>query len=126
MNESTGLIKDESLQQPVPPAWRSTIEKIVDSLVCGNFQLVGIECVRSQPLDDAQRLRKGIEQYGRRLTKLPVEAWETSVCLWMGLYWDVFIDLYTEEEGLSDLVLAIRIWELDENLEFEVLSAHVP
>jgi hypothetical protein len=44
----------------------------------------------------------------------------------MRSYWDVLVDLYTAEEGSSDLVLAVRVFELGADFEFEVESIHVP
>lgn len=38
----------------------------------------------------------------------------------------VLVDLYTVEEGASDLVLAMRVYEKRSAFEFEILSVYVP
>jgi hypothetical protein len=44
----------------------------------------------------------------------------------MWSYWDVLVDLYTVEEGSSDLVLAVRVFERGNDFEFEIESIHAP
>jgi hypothetical protein len=41
-------------------------------------------------------------------------------------YWDVLVDLFTVEEGASDLVLAVGVYEKGSAYIFEVQSVHVP
>ena len=71
-------------------------------------------------------IAENIEDYGDQLTSLPKGTWKTSVCLWMEEYWEVFVDLYTEDEGASDLVLAVRVYEENSDYVFKVHSVHVP
>lgn len=51
---------------------------------------------------------------------------KTSVCQWVGGYWDVLIDLYTVEESVSDLALSVRVYETAAGYEFDIQSVHVP
>jgi len=44
----------------------------------------------------------------------------------MGGYWDALVDLFTEEEGRSDLVLSLHVREGGGEYLFEVMSVHVP
>jgi hypothetical protein len=60
------------------------------------------------------------------LTSLPEATWETSACQWTGEYWDVLVDLFTIEEGASDLALAVRVYEDGSGYSFEIQSVHVP
>jgi hypothetical protein len=121
------ILKDEKNQAQIPTAWRSTFVDIVERLKKGDFGLVQeVEGVRSISADDAIGIGDNIKRYGAQLTSLPEETWRTSVCQWMIGYWDALIDLYTVEEGASDLVLAVRVYEEGPAFSFEILSVHVP
>eukprot|EP01037_Dinobryon_pediforme_P020035 gene20034-20565_t len=74
--------------------------------------------------NEAERLRRNISAYGAHLSELPERAWQTSVCRWMEGYWDVLVDLFTEEEGESDLVLFIKVYEREGSYRFNVESIH--
>ncbi|WP_052830528.1 DUF7668 domain-containing protein [Gynuella sunshinyii] len=58
--------------------------------------------------------------------ELPEETWDTSCAQWMDPHWEVLIDLYTEGEGASDLVLTGNMIETDENPKFTVGLIYVP
>ncbi len=119
-------MKDGENQQLIPTAWRNTLRSIVEAFKGNNFQLIGIDGVRPISIEDAKRIARNIESYGVHLESLPDETWETSVCQWMGEYWDALIDLFTIEEGSSDLVLVVRVYEVAAGYEFVVHSVHVP
>ena len=79
------------------------------------------------PKKTQKRIHEYIEYYGATLIDLPEETWDTSVCLWMEGYWDVLIDLFTLEEGASDLVLAARVYEESNQMYiYEIDSIYVP
>lgn len=40
--------------------------------------------------------------------------------------WDVMVDLYTAEEGASDLVLHVHVYEEGSSYAFEIYSMHAP
>lgn len=121
------VLKDETAQQPVPTAWRETIYLIVKAFVEGNYRPdLHIEGVHRIPEQIAQRIAQSIGSYGAVLKELPVESWDSSVCQWMRGYWDVLIDLFTVEEGRSDLVLSLRVTENGSTFGFEVQSVYVP
>ena len=127
MNEIIAVTKDENGQRPIPSVWRPALVDIVDAFKDADFGLArGIAGVGAIPVERAARIAKNIENYGARLTSLPEESWQTSVCQWMLDYWDVLVDLFTVEEGASDLVLALRVFEHGEDYIFEVQSVHVP
>lgn len=71
-------------------------------------------------------MARNVDAYGARLASLPEEAWNTSVCQWMVGYWDVLVDLFTIDEGLSDLVLAVRVYEDGVGYSFKIQSVYVP
>jgi len=118
------VTRDEHNQQPVPTDWRPTLKAIVDTLALG----APLQVPKVRPMSPAcaQSAIENVANYGATLVRLPEEAWRTSVCQWMRSYWDVLVDLYTVEEGSSDLVLAVRVFACGADYEFEVKSIHVP
>lgn len=119
--------KDEDNQIPVPEVWRNTFTDIVEALKVKDFKFSRhIDGVRPMSNADAARIANNIENYGCRLDSLPEETWQTSVCQWMRGYWDVLIDLFTIEEGASDLVLSVRVYEEGASFIFEIQSVYVP
>jgi hypothetical protein len=44
----------------------------------------------------------------------------------MGGHWNVLIDLFTIEEGASDLVLEVKVREDGAGYSFEIHSVYVP
>lgn len=126
MNRKIEAVKDESAQHPIPAEWRVTIAAIVHDLIVDSSGVISIPNVC--PLSSEQRVRiaDNIGEYGARPVDLPEQSWDTSVCQWMRGYWDALIDLFTEEEGRSDLVLSLRVTEGEGGYLFEVMSVHVP
>jgi len=127
MSDSVFVLKDGRSQQPVPSVWRNTLAEIVEAFKRGDFSLArGITGVRPIPTGDADGIAANIQDYGAQLASLPEETWRTSVCQWLGTHWDVMVDLFTEEEGASDLILHVRVWEEGSTYVFEVHLVYVP
>lgn len=127
MNDEIHVLKDEENQLLIPSVWRNTFREIVEAFKDRDFQLSrGIADVQRLSPEDAERIAKNLERYAARLASLPGDTWGTSACQWMGGYWDALIDLYPVEEGASDLVLAIRVYEAALGYHFHVMSVHVP
>ena len=80
------------------------------------------------PVDSgiATQNRASVRNYGEFLVELPEDTWATSCSQWMGQHWEVLVDLYTEGEGTSDLVLTGRMNELNGELHFTVGLIYVP
>lgn len=126
MSQTVAVLKDKK-QQPVPSVWRKTISEIVEAFKDGDFTLSrGINRVRPISKDDAAGIEENIQGYGAELVSLPEETWNTSVCQWYGQHWDVIVDLYTVDEGASDLVLQLRVYEDAGGYIFEVHLVYVP
>jgi len=127
MSQTVPVVKDEHHQSPIPSVWRPTLAAIAQTLKEGDFHgmqhLPGVGPVAPK---DAARMTDYIESYGACLISLPDAAWETSVCQWMRGYWDVLVDLYTQEEGPSDLVMSLRVREEGSGFVFEGMSVYVP
>lgn len=71
-------------------------------------------------------MRAYVTDYGATLVELPDESWETSASQWMAGHWEVLVDLWTAEEGRSDLVLDARVFERGAGFEIELHLLYVP
>ncbi|MFF1818334.1 hypothetical protein ACFVWG_13625 [Kribbella sp. NPDC058245] len=104
-------VEDET---PIPHVWRGTLVAIVDSLIRGDTRIgQGIDNVEPLSEDDSTACRENVEAYGSvTLIPLPEGSWDTSVASWWdGNRWDCLVDLWTAEEGRSDLVLHATVFE---------------
>lgn len=121
------IIKDNKNELPVPNAWRQIFCDIVEALKDNDFQLQReIKHVTKITPEDAKRMEANVNAYGDYLISLPDSTWETSIYQWEEDCWIVLIDLYTEEERESDLVLFARVYEEGHTYRFEIQSIHVP
>ena len=120
-------VKDESAQQPIPTAWRPVFCEIVRAFVERDYRLEsGVLGVKPVSVDAAARIQSCIKNYGATLVALPEETWNSSVCMWYGDHWDVLVDLWTQEEGPSDLVLSATVSEKEMVFVFAIQLVHVP
>ncbi len=125
--DSPPVVKDDSREYPVPGVWRPMLHELVRRFVDGDYGLsLAVEGVDSISPEAAQHIRDAVEDYGATLVELPDATWETSVVQWQGGFWDVMVDLWTEEEGQSDLVLQGRVTESDRGHRFAVHMVYVP
>ena len=123
---SVPVLKDPESEHAVRSAWRHALKGVVKSIQDKSFDFQNVE-IKTSPLspNEVTRIVANIEDYGCHLRELPDESWNTSVCSWQIDYWELLIDLFTEEEGLIDLALTLRVYE-DSGYRFEVMSIHVP
>jgi hypothetical protein len=119
-------VKDGSKERPVPTAWRPVFVEVVEALVAHDYELKTCSSGIAVTPDVASQIRAYIQSYDATLISLPQESWKTSVCIWYGSYWDVLIDLWTQEEGASDLVLGARVTEAKSGYSFQVEMVYVP
>ena len=119
--------KDEHAQQPVPGVWRALLRDIVHRLVTGDYGLTHpLKGVAPVSPETAEQMREYVVDYGATLIELPDEAWVTSVAQWYGTHWGVLVDLWTAEEGRSDLVLFCNVREAGTGYLISLESIHVP
>jgi hypothetical protein len=85
-----------------------------------------VDGVAPVPSATADQMRRYVADYGATLVELPEESWETSVSQWYGSHWDVLVDLWTKEEGRSDLVLFCNVRESAAGYLITLESIHVP
>jgi len=129
MNRSDQVlaVRDEDTERPIPTAWRQPLREIVDAFVIGEFGLgKGVKGVSPVSADTASHIRSYIKDYGATLVALPEATWSSSTCICYGDYWDGLVDLWTQEEGRSDLVLHVRVTEADMEFKIEVYLVYVP
>jgi hypothetical protein len=126
VSEEVTILKGEEQEHPVPSAWRVKLQEIIGAFADGNFSLAAIENV--DPLDaaDAAGIARNIADYGCTLRQLPDASWDTSVCQWQLNCWEVLADLFTIEEGRSDLVLQVFVFEEEGRTTFKVHLVYVP
>jgi hypothetical protein len=74
----------------------------------------------------AEQIKEYIEDYGEELIELPNDTWDSSVYIYYGNYWNILIDLYTKDEGLSDLVLNTEIREDNNEYIFDIKLIYIP
>ena len=126
MTEPVPILKDVEREHPVPSQWRPKLADIANALKDGNYALRGLADV--DPLDGATAagIARNIDDYGCTLTSLSPESWDTSVCQWLVDDWEVLVDLFTIEEGRSDLVLHVHVFEDADSFVFKVHFVYVP
>lgn len=126
-NLSPVAVKDELAQHPIAGAWRQPLREVVRALVRGDYGLTnGVAGVELVPLVTAEQIRDYIADYGATLVELPEQSWETSVSQWMGTHWELLVDLWTSEEGRSDLVLACTVRETNGGYRLDLGLVYVP
>lgn len=127
MNADVPVNKDSDNEGPIPSAWRPMLEDIVDAFVRQDYHLAGgVPGVAPVSDETAAQIRDYLDEYGEQLVPLPPASWDTSVCIWMDDHWDAMIDLWTEEEGSSDLVLRVRVSEVASGYMVTVRMVYVP
>ncbi|MFI2743353.1 hypothetical protein ACG2LH_11485 [Zhouia sp. PK063] len=119
--------KNEEEEGPIPHIWRPIFKAIVNAFVENDYGLTcGIKNVGPVSSNTAEQIEEYIEDYGKELIELPEESWDTSVYIYYGDYWNVLIDLFTKDEGLSDLVLNAEVREIDSQYVVDVQLVYVP
>lgn len=127
MSETIDVLKDLSGQQPIPTVWRRTIAAIVERIRHGDLEFQsGPTDVTNRNTNVSRYMQDSLTAYGAILTALPESTWQTSVCQWMDGFWEVYVDLYTEQEGRSDLVLSLLVRESGLGFVYEVQGIYVP
>ena len=126
-NTEVPVIKDSETEGPIPTAWRPILASIVAAFARHDYRLAnGISGVAPVSEETAVHIRKYIESYGATLVTLPQDSWNTSVCIWMGDHWDALVDLWTKQEGASDLVLQVQVSEMGSEYVVTVYMVYVP
>jgi hypothetical protein len=119
--------KDERSQHPVAGAWRAPLREVVQRLVAGDYGLTSpVDGVAPVSSATAEQMRRYVADYAATLVELPDDCWDTSVAQWYGTHWELLVDLWTTEEGRSDLVLSCNVRESGAGYLITLESIHVP
>jgi hypothetical protein len=125
-SDATAL-KDEEAEHPIAAAWRPMLREVVRAFVEGDYGLAGgVAGVEPVSRAKAEHIRAYVAEYGATLIDLPDDTWRTSVAQWMGKRWDILVDLWTAEEGRSDLVLEGWVEETDGRPRLTIHMVYVP
>jgi hypothetical protein len=126
-NSNEVLALKNKAEGPIPTAWRDTLSAIVEAFVTGDYRLEkGVANVAPVSAETASRIHKYLQYYGATLIALPDATWGSSVCVWYGDHWDALVDLWTQEEGQSDLVLHVRVNEASPSFLIQIHLVYVP
>ena len=113
---------------PVPTRFRPSISRVVARLAAGDYE--GLRRDGTQAHPDAD-LSMWIRDYGRdgaTLIPLPDEAWDSAEAFELDDEpgtWQVVIDLWTEEEGRSDLSMEALVIDDETDPLVRVNDIHV-
>ena len=120
-------LKDGASQQPIPSLWRPVFREVLIAFAKGDYLIKeGILGVETISPELAAAIEWNMASYGAKLIELSEETWGSSVCMWYGGYWDALVDLWTLEEGPSDLILSSRVIEGNSGPSFAVTGVYVP
>lgn len=100
----------------------ATIRHVVGLLASGDY-----EALAQLSIDglSATALRRCVEEYGRTIIAEPFEAWE-PMRFGDGPGWWIDVDLYTVEEGRSDLTLQLILTDTPGSFcDVQILDLHV-
>ena len=128
MTQNIPVPYDAEFQSPIPSIWRDCIIQMVEAFQDKDFErlntLSSVQCI---DLAYAVEIAKNIDDYGAHLMSLAEESWHTSVCLYMeNESWQAIIDLFTVEEGRSDLILDLFIIKKEDQFIFQINNIYVP
>jgi hypothetical protein len=108
---------------------RDTVHQVVGMLVAGDY--AGLEAVSRGRRLTAEQLRQAVEEYGREL-RMPPEPVFDNIEDVIELEdatrraWSVLVDLWTVEEGRSDLTLELVLTETGgEQYDIQIWDLHV-
>ena len=104
----------------------TTVHEIVALLVQGEYDEIEARTMGRRL--SSRHLRAAVEEYGRRLQMPPENKLSMDVIQVEGRRtptWSVRIDLWTYEEGRSDLSLELTVEELEQGCRIEVDNLHV-
>jgi hypothetical protein len=120
-------VKDPDAQHAIAGTWRPMLREVLRRFVAGDYALSqGVPGVEPISTATAEQIRRYLAEYGATLIELPDDTWQTSVAQWTGTRWDILVDLWTADEGRSDLVLGGKVVETPNGPRLSVHMVYVP
>ena len=119
---------DPDSSHPVPEEWRKPFEDMVQCFVDGDYRVSRLGN-RVEPLgpETSKQISEYIGDYGETLVPLPPEVWDVAVAMWEGNdTLEVLVDLWTEAEGSSDLVLHAFVEQKADQPSIRIHLVYVP
>ncbi len=112
---------------PVPERWRPELAEVVRRLAAGDYEGLVRDGLADPPAGaEDGGLGYWIERHPARLVELPDEAWAYSEHFPIGPgEWGVVVDLWTAEEGRSDLSLEATVRDDGERIQVRVTGVRV-
>lgn len=104
-----------------------TIQRLMGHLVRGDY--AAVETLTAGQRLSADQIEHAIAEYGRRLVAPPSDISPRSIVETEASNpdrWSVYVDLWTEEEGRSDLTLELTLTESSrETYDVQIDNIHV-
>jgi len=110
----------------IPEKFHEPINSLIEKLVQKDY--AGLERNGQARRLGAAGLREAVAEYGRQLTRVPPEAFELSDAVAIDFQpgnWNVNMNLWTVEEGRSDLTLTLTASDLDGRIVVVIEDLHV-
>ena len=110
------------------PWMRAAVRRVVDALVRGDYE--ELERMSGGVRLSAEEMAGAVRAYGRTLVALPDEGFDNLDVVELEdarpRAWSVHVDLWTAEEGRSDLTLELTLRERGgDDYEVEIDDIHV-
>ena len=115
------------MTDPVPERFREVLSTVVDRIAAGDFEGLKRDGIDQRPDADLSLWIRGYGETGATILPLPNEAWAHAQA-WQNDeagVWSVVIDLWTAEEGRSDLSLEATLIEAPSELLVQIDDIHV-
>lgn len=107
---------------PVPERWRGPLADIVDRIVAGDYAgLVADGLVPGQRAPERAHFEHRVKEYPGTPVPLPPEAWVVAEAMQASDgSWHVWVDLWTKEEGRSELALTAGVEDDGETVSIAI------
>lgn len=114
------------MDEPVPDRFRPLIAAVVERLASGDFDGIRREGFLRDDSPDHD-FAMYVREYPATLVPLPEAAWEHAEVLPLddGSGWFVVVDLWSREEGRSDLSLEGTLHDTDSGPRLLIHNIHV-
>jgi hypothetical protein len=114
------------MDEPVPPRFRPVIASVVSRLASGDFDGIRRDGFLRYDVPDND-FAMYVREYPATLVPLPDQAWEHAdvVPLDDGSGWAVTVDLWSREEGRSDLSLEGTLHDTERGPRLLIDNIHV-
>ncbi|HZU13500.1 MAG TPA: hypothetical protein VFB58_11720 [Chloroflexota bacterium] len=107
----------------------TTVHRVIELLVAGDY--LSLERISTGQSLTPGQLAEAVREYGRTLRMPPGEVLPSLIAIFPiqdadPAAWSIDVDLWTEEEGHSDLTLQLELTESGRELcEVQIVDLHV-